>query len=87
MGKKLGSSESRFLPQKCAKNRPHASANSKNFPGLYPGPPLKWVRGGMGRGLGKGRKGKERKRRGGEEGKGEVACLTFSFRCAAPANI
>jgi hypothetical protein len=31
MGKKLGGSESRFLPQKCAKTRLHASAISKIF--------------------------------------------------------
>jgi hypothetical protein len=63
MGKKLGGSESRFLPQKCARTRLHASAISKFFQG-YISDPVKMGKGGMGWGLGKG------KERRGKEGEG-----------------
>jgi hypothetical protein len=68
MDKKLGGSESYFLPQKCSKTRLHASAISKNFLGLYPRSLLKWGRGGMERRLGKVKERKGEGEKGGEDG-------------------
>jgi hypothetical protein len=58
------------LPQKCAKTRLHASAISKNFPGLYPRTPVKMGKGWDGTGFGEG-EGKERRGREGEGRKGK----------------
>jgi hypothetical protein len=83
-GKKLGGSESCFLPQKCAKTRLHASAISKRFSTLIFWTPVKMEKGWDGTGFGEG---KERKGDGekgeGRKGMGGGSCL-MTFRSVVP---
>jgi hypothetical protein len=77
--KKLGGSESRFLPQNCAKNYLHAFAISKIFAGIIRRTSVEMGEGGIGLEVGDEEEmGKKGKGRGGEGRGGEavVACLT-----------
>jgi hypothetical protein len=80
--KKLGDSESSFLPLKCAKTHLHALAISKIFPGIIHRIPIKMGEGGIGREMwdeeGRGTKGK---------GRGSCVPNDFSFSCAAPMGV
>jgi hypothetical protein len=79
----IGGSESRYLLQKCAKSRLHASVISKIFPGLYPRTPAI---------MGMGWDGREVAREGEGEGRewggrrGSCVLNDFLFRYAAPSH-